>query len=99
MSVALRDGDTETAANLTRELLAETLGRGEALAVLEGRLRNGPGRFCDVCFTSSFSPCEEGTPNAIPDVMRPGGFMVCDHCQLFAAYEKAEGRLAAAEDR
>jgi hypothetical protein len=71
------------------------LERDDALAALEqaereleqARLRT-PGRFCDACWTSSFSPCPEGTPNAIPDPDRSGQWIVCDHCQLHRELEQ-----------
>lgn len=34
---------------------------------------------CDVCWTSSWEPCEEGTSNAVKDPMT-GGWMICGFC-------------------
>jgi hypothetical protein len=42
---------------------------------------------CGVCFTSSFEPCPESRPEAIPD--GHGGFMVCSHCELEKSYVEA----------
>ena len=36
---------------------------------------------CEVCWTSSWQPCEEGTKDAVRDNMT-GGWMVCAHCAL-----------------
>ena len=44
-------------------------------------------KICDVCFTSSWNPCEEGyTKFAVSD--GKGGFMVCGYCELQRAYEE-----------
>lgn len=37
-------------------------------------------KICGVCFTDSWQPCPEGTPEAIKD--DNGGFMVCGYCRL-----------------
>ena len=42
---------------------------------------------CDVCWTDSWQPCEQGTPNAIPDPSVVGGWMICEYCQLYEKYE------------
>jgi len=36
---------------------------------------------CDKCWTSSWRPCVEGTPNAVNDELM-GGWMVCECCRL-----------------
>lgn len=51
--------------------------RAEVEAAL---LARRPGWWCDVCWSSSFSPCPEGAKHAIPDPNRPGEFMVCELC-------------------
>jgi hypothetical protein len=42
-------------------------------------------KVCDVCWTSSWQPCEENTPNAVKD---GNGWMVCGYCKLEEAYRK-----------
>ena len=37
---------------------------------------------CEVCFTGSWAPCEEGTPNAVNDP-RGNGWMVCQMCASY----------------
>ena len=39
---------------------------------------------CEVCFTSSWDPCPEGTTGAVPD--GPGQWKVCGMCQIEDAY-------------
>lgn len=36
---------------------------------------------CGACWTSSFAPCEEGTPDAEPDP-NSDGWIVCQQCQV-----------------
>jgi len=43
---------------------------------------------CEVCWTSSWAPCEAGTPNAVPD-KDTGGWMVCQHCQVTEFHREA----------
>lgn len=52
---------------------------------------------CSKCFTSSWQPCEEGTANAIPDVVT-GGFMVCGMCEASERIELLEKMLVSAAE-
>lgn len=40
---------------------------------------------CEVCWTASWQPCEEGAKNAVLDETT-GGWMQCGFCVLFAGY-------------
>ena len=40
-----------------------------------------PKDFCDVCWTSSWTPCPEGTPNA-QKVMGKEAWVICTMCEL-----------------
>lgn len=45
-------------------------------------------KICEVCFTSSWQPCPEGTPDAVED--GNGGFMICWCCRLEAENERLQ---------
>jgi hypothetical protein len=53
---------------------------------------------CDVCFTSSWQPCEEGTPNAVQDDLT-GGWMVCECCRLVEMNRKLQSIIAARNEQ
>ena len=53
---------------------------------------------CEVCWTSSWQPCEEGTKDAVPDKIT-GGWMVCGHCVLQDAYGILDKRVKQLQDR
>lgn len=40
---------------------------------------------CEICWTASWQPCEEGAKDAVPDTTT-GGWMQCGFCVLQEAY-------------
>ncbi len=57
---------------------------------------------CEVCWTSSWAPCKEGTPGAVHDPQNDTAWMVCQMCSKDAAYvgqaTLIEGVLASNEE-
>ena len=72
----------------------------QRLAAREQELASLKQYSCEVCFTSSFAPCPEGTPNAVRDPKITDGWMVCQMCDCheqlttaIAAKEQAEQEI------
>jgi len=76
-------------AELTRYLRDASMAPDLRAVLEEWRARM---QVCEVCFTSSWAPCPEGTPDAVPDGQ---GWMVCHYlCDIEAqrdALRKAIG--------
>lgn len=56
------------------------------LKELEDRLRLN-GIVCEICWTSSFAPCELGKKGSIPDPRNPSIGMFCQYCWLKGEYK------------
>lgn len=52
---------------------------------------------CDVCWTSSFEPCDKDFPNAVPDEST-GGWMYCLCCRQHETIEKLSQKWTYCKD-